>query len=216
LFQDKYGRQTHLVGYGADLNKPGSNNILTKLGLEPDKYILQVAAIVPDKGVHLLVKAYEKLDTDLPLIIVGDTPYMTEYKFEVQSTKDPRIKFLGYIYGKEYRELLANCRLYIHPLLVDGTSPALLQAMAYGSCIVASDLPEIDGSLADAGLRFKTGDVDDLRSKIEYIIDRPDLIKLYRAKARQRIIDHFNWDKVTDEYERISLKLVQISKFSAG
>jgi glycosyltransferase involved in cell wall biosynthesis len=88
------------------------------------------------------VEAYEKLATDLPLVVVGDTPYMTDYKANVKSTKDPRIRFLGYVYGLEYRELLTNCYLYIHPLLVDGTSPALLQAMAYGCCVIASDLPE--------------------------------------------------------------------------
>lgn len=132
LFRERYGRDTPLVGYGADLERPNSKDALAKYGLEPNKYILQVAAIVPDKGVHVLVDAYERLRTEFPLVIVGDTPYMTDYKTKVMSTKDSRIRFLGYVYGLEYREILANCYVYIHPLLVDGTSPALLQAMAHG------------------------------------------------------------------------------------
>jgi glycosyltransferase involved in cell wall biosynthesis len=209
LFREQYGRETPLVGYGADLEKPVTYSALKKYGLSANQYILQVAAIVPDKGVHVLVEAYEKLNTDIPLVIVGDTPYMTEYKAKVQSTTDRRIHFLGYIYGQEYRELLANCQLYIHPLLVDGTSPALLQAMAYGCCIIASDLPEIDGSLADCGPRFKAGDANTLREHMSSMLASPILAQKYGQQARQRIIEHFSWDRVTDEYEALSQRLLK-------
>jgi glycosyltransferase involved in cell wall biosynthesis len=208
LIWEKYQRKTPLVGYGADLDRPRSDVALKKYGLEPNQYILQVAAIVPDKGVHTLVEAYEKLDTELPLVIVGDTPYMTEYKARVRSTRDPRIKFLGYIYGKQYRELVANCYLYIHPLLVDGTSPALLQAMAYGCCIIASDLSEINGSLAETGPRFKAGSSDELRKQMALLLDDPEQAREFGRMARQRIKDYFSWDQVTDEYETLSRRLV--------
>lgn len=207
LFLTHYKRATPLVGYGADLDKPQTRTALQKYGLEVGKYILQVAAIVPDKGVHVLVEAYEKLQTDLPLVIVGDTPYMTDYKAKVQSTPDRRIRFLGYVYGTEYRELLANCFMYIHPLIVDGTSPALLQAMAYGCAIIASDLPEIDGTLADAGPRFTAGDASALREQMACLLADPVRAQAYGRLARQRIIDHFSWDRVTDEYERLSRRL---------
>lgn len=207
LFLEKYGRATPLVGYGADLQKPLSLGALAKFGLAPGNYILQVAAIVPDKGVHVLVEAYEKLKTDMPLVIVGDTPYATEYKTKVQSTKDPRIHFLGYVYGEEYRELLANCYMYIHPLIVDGTSPALLQAMAYGCAIVGSDLPEIDGTLADTGLRFPVSDADALRIQMANLLENPTLVQRLGQLSRQRIIEYFNWERVTDQYEALSEQL---------
>ena len=207
LFQEKYGRQTPLVGYGADLDRPTTRGALEKYGLKPGQYILQVAAIVPDKGVHVLVEAYEKLRTDMPLVIVGDTPYLTDYKKQVQSTTDPRIKFLGYVYGLEYRELLANCYMYIHPLIVDGTSPALLQAMAYGACVIGSDLPEIDGTLADTGPRFPARDADRLREQMALMLANPAQVHDYGRAARQRVIDHFNWDEVTNDYEQLSQKI---------
>jgi glycosyltransferase involved in cell wall biosynthesis len=209
FFEKKYNRVTPLVGYGADLEKPSARRALDKHGVEPGNYILQVAALVPDKGVHVLIEAYEKLETNMPLIIVGDTPYMTEYKTQLQCTKDPRIHFLGYVYGVEYRELLANCCLYIHPLLVDGTSPALLQAMAYGCCIIGSDLPETSWTLADTGPRFTPGDADELRDKMAEMLAHPSRAKEYGQEALRRVRDHFNWDRVTDEYERISEELVE-------
>jgi glycosyltransferase involved in cell wall biosynthesis len=207
LFREKYGRETPLVGYGADLQKPTTTGALAKYGLTANKYILQVAAIVPDKGVHVLVKAYEKLKTDVPLVIVGDTPYATEYKTKVQSSEDKRIRFLGYVYGNEYRELLANCYMYIHPLLVDGTSPALLQAMAYGCAIIGSDLPEIDGTLANTGLRFPVSDAEALRTQMANLLENPTMTSKLGQLAHQRIVKHFNWDRVTDDYEALSMKL---------
>jgi glycosyltransferase involved in cell wall biosynthesis len=100
--------------------------------------------------------------------------------------------------------------LYIHPLIVDGTSPALLQAMAYGCCVIASDLPEIDGTLADAGLRFKSEDSDALRDHMETLLKNPAQSRQYGERARERIIQHFNWERVTDEYEQISLSLLDM------
>lgn len=208
LFRTAYARETALVGYGADLNLPVTRKALAHYGLAPNQYILQVAALVPDKGVHTLVEAYEKLETEMPLVIVGDTPYMSEYKARLQSTQDSRIHFLGYLYGNAYRELLANCYLYIHPLLVDGTSPALLQAMAYGCCIIGSDLPEMDGTLADAGPRFPKGDVAALRAQMAQLLAQPAQVTQYKQKARQRIIDHFSWERVTDAYEALSSQMI--------
>jgi glycosyltransferase involved in cell wall biosynthesis len=208
LFRAKYDRETPLVGYGADHVKPTTCDALTQFGLEPKRYILQVAALVPDKGVHVLVEAYERLETDLRLVIVGDTPYMTAYRARVQSTKDNRIRFLGYLYGLPYRQLLANCYMYIHPLIVDGTSPALLQAMAYRCPVIGSDLPEIDGTLADTGLRFKVGDSNDLCRQMTSLLANPALASELGTKAHQRILSHFNWDSVTDEYERLSMRLL--------
>ncbi len=207
LLRARYSRHTPLVGYGADVDRPLTRDALAKHGLEPGRYILQVAALVPDKGVHLLVEAYEGLATDLPLVIVGDTPYATGFKAKLHATSDRRIRFLGYIYGTEYRELLANCFMYIHPLLVDGTSPALLQAMAYGCCIVASDLPETLCTLGDTGRTFASGDPANLRQRMaELLADRQQTHSLGRS-ARQRVIDRYSWDRVTDEYERLSLRL---------
>jgi glycosyltransferase involved in cell wall biosynthesis len=207
LFRQTYGRDTHMVGYGADLERPKTQAALLKYGLKPHKYILQVGALVPDKGAHVLVEAYEKLKTDIPLVIVGDTPYLTGYKTRVRNTTDSRIRFVGYVFGQEYRELLANCFLYVHPVLVEGTSPALLQAMAYGCPIITSDLPETSWTLGDAGIKFRAGDAGVLGATMAAFLAQPDQAKKWGSKARQRIMDHFTWDQITDQYEALSLKL---------
>ncbi len=207
LFREQYDRATALVGYGADLNVPATREALARYGLEPRKYFLQVAALVPDKGVHIVIEAYRNLKTDMPLVIVGDTPYMSEYKAELMRTADPRVKFLGYVFGLPCQELVANCFAYLHGQLIDGTSPALLQAMAYGCGILAGDLIEINHSLADTGLRYRSQDPADLLDKMTMLVNHPGLAADYGLRARQRVEQKFNWDHVTDAYEQLSFNL---------
>jgi glycosyltransferase involved in cell wall biosynthesis len=206
LFTQDYGRDTDYVTYGANVQPVASTGELEKHGLEPGRYLLQVAAIAPDKGVHLLVEAYEQLETDMPLVIVGDTLYAHEYKARVMATKDGRIRFLGYIYGEACRELVQKAYAYIHPLIVDGTSPALLQAMALGKCVVSTDLPETMGVIGGVAIPFKSEDVDDLQAKLRYVLDNPDKVAECGRLARRRVDERYNWDIVSRQYEALSYK----------
>ncbi len=208
LFKNDYGRDTDYVVYGADDSPVQECGELQRHGLKPGGYFLQVAALVPDKGVHLTVKAYEQLDTDVPLVIVGDTLYAHEYKAELMATKDKRIHFLGYIYGEPCRELVKNAFAYVHPLLVDGTSPALLQAMALGQGIISTDLPETVDVVRDVAFTFKSGDITDLRDKMRSALDHPEQVRRYGELALQRIRQRYNWDIVARQYEALSYRML--------
>ena len=74
--------------------------------------------------------------------------------------------------------------------------------MAYGACVIGSDLPEIDGTLADTGPRFPARDADRLREQMALMLANPAQVHDYGRAARQRVIDHFNWDEVTNDYEQ--------------
>jgi glycosyltransferase involved in cell wall biosynthesis len=206
MFRDQYGLDTEYVVYGANQEPVGDTGECQTHGLVPGKYLVQVGAMVPDKGAHLSVDAYEKIDTEFPLIIVGDTLYAHEYKNRVMSTKDPRIHFLGYIFGEKCRDLVKNAYAYIHPLIVDGTSPALLQAMALGKCVISTDLPETRGVVEDVAILFKSQNVEDLREKIIFALQNPDKVAAYGKLAAQRIEECYNWDVVARQYEALSYK----------
>ena len=208
LFLDDYHRETEYVTYGANTDPVPETGVLEECALRPGNYLLQVAALVPDKGVHLTVEAFEGLETDMLLVIVGDTPYTTEYKAAVMSTTDERIHFLGYIYGERCRELVKNAYAYVHPLIVDGTSPALLQAMALGKCVISTDLPETMGVVEGAAMTFRSEDVADLRAKLQHALDHPDQVAEYGRRARRRVDERYNWDLVARQYEALSSRLL--------
>ena len=73
---------------------------------------------------------------------------------------------LGYVYGAQYRELLAHAYAYIHPLRADGTSPALLQAMGYGSCIVINSNVEALSAVGEAAIPYANNDPGDLARQL--------------------------------------------------
>jgi glycosyltransferase involved in cell wall biosynthesis len=202
-FAEHFGTTSAYVPYGAYLEPEEDTDELERLGFEERRYILFVGRLIPDKGVHLLVKAFEGLKTDMKLAIVGDNPYFPDYIRRLKSTTDPRIKFLGYVFGRPYRQLCSHAYVYAHPLLVDGTSPALLQAMGFGNCILSSAVPEALDVIGDAGFSFRYDDAEDLRRMLQKLIDDPALVEQARHKARQRVAELFNWDRVTAEHEQV-------------
>lgn len=200
-YQDHFHKRTAYIPYGADLTEVTASNALAEYGLDPRGYILFVGRLVPDKGVHLLVEAFEGLQTDLELVIVGDSPLFPDYVRRLKSTQDPRVKFLGYVFGEPYRQLCAHAFIYVQPSLVEGTSPALLAAMGAGNCVVVNGIPENLETIGDAGVAFARNDPLDLCRVLQMLLDRPDTVECYRAKARQRVIPVYNWDTIALKHE---------------
>jgi len=204
---EKFKKDSVFIPYGAPTEKAQTTDILAKYNLTPGKYILYVSRLEPENNAHLVVKAYEKVKTDIPLVIVGDAPYNSEYIKKLKSTKDPRIKFTGYVFGQGYKEFQSNAFFYIQATEVGGTHPALLEAMGYGNCVLANYVPEHTEVLRESGLYFKTSNEADLREKMQYLLDNPNIVEDYRHKAVQRIKEAYTWDRITDSYENMFAKM---------
>jgi glycosyltransferase involved in cell wall biosynthesis len=203
-----YNKHSTFIPYGAPVQRVHTREVLQRLGLSPRKYVLYVSRLEPENNAHLVVRAYEKVKTDLPLVIVGDAPYNADYICELKSTKDSRIIFTGYVFGQGYRELQSHAYFYIQATEVGGTHPALIESMGHGNCVLANDVPEHREVLSDAGWYFTTREPDDLAGKIQLLIDQPQTVERYRALAVRRIEDNYTWDKVTEQYERLFSRLV--------
>ena len=180
------------------MDPPASTAYLESIGLHRRGYVLFVGALVPDKGPDILIDGYRKVPGDMPLVIVGDSPFAPEYRQHLRESaaKDPRIRMLGYVYDEKYRELVAHAYAYVHPLRSDGTSPALLQAMGYGSCIVINSLPEALSAVGDAALPFAHNDSDDLARQLQRVLADEELARSLREKALERVRAEYNWDDV--------------------
>jgi glycosyltransferase involved in cell wall biosynthesis len=197
------------IPYGADLERPEGVEQLEELGLHPRGYLLFVGALVADKGPDILLDAYRDVPGDMPLVVVGDSPFAPEYRQRLHESaaQDGRVRMLGYIYGEAYRQLVANAYAYVHPARKEGTSPALLQAMGYGNCIVANSIPETLAVAGDAAITFARDEPADLARQLERVIADPDLVDSHRHKALDRVRSKYSWDEVAashrDVYERV-------------
>ena len=197
------------IPYGADVEPPTGTEHLDALGLEPRGYLLFVGALVPDKGPDTLVEAYRKVGGDMPLVVVGDSPFAPEFRRRLHedAARDERIRMAGYVYGDAYRELVANAYAYVHPPRSEGTSPALLQAMGYGNCVICNELPEALRVVGDAAITFAQNDPDDLARRLERVLTEPELVAEYRRRSLDRVRDEYSWDDVAarhrEVYERV-------------
>lgn len=204
-YRDRYGKRTEFIPYGMNARVLPAGATLARLGLEPGRYVLYVSRLEPENNAHIVMDGYVASGIDLPLVVVGDAPYATDYKrsLEMRSVAHPGIRMTGYIFGDGYAELQSNAALYVQATEVGGTHPALVEAMGRGACIVANDVPEHREVLGDAGRYYTRNDAGALGAAMRGLINDPAQRASLGAAAAARGKASFSWDHVTDEYERL-------------
>jgi glycosyltransferase involved in cell wall biosynthesis len=198
-YRDSYGRETTFFPYGTEITTVAEDGFLGSLDLQPGRFILYVSRLEPENNADVVIQAYAGVDTDLPLAVVGDAPYASDYIASLHAMADPRVRFLGAIYGHGYRVLQSNATVYVQATEVGGTHPALVEAMGFGNAILANDVPEHRETLGEAG-RYYRG-VDGLRTSLQELLAAPaERDRLARA-AQARATELFGWDAIATRYE---------------
>jgi len=205
-YRDRFGSQPAYIPYGStvDLLPPGET--LAEYGLEKDKYVLFVGRLVPENCAHHVVEAFRTLDTNYKCVIVGDAAYAESYiaSLKARADGDSRIVFTGYVFGDGYHELGSNAYISVESSGVGGTHPALVEAMAFGSCVVVHNTPENLETVDDAGLAYDgQRGAESLASLLRKLLDDPDLVREYQGRALTRAHAAYDWEVVTDAYERL-------------
>lgn len=210
-FADTYGRQTVLIPNG--INSPQMKNakiIKEKYGLEGQDYLLFLARLVPEKGVHTLLAAYEKSEVTIPLVIAGGSSHSGEYCQKIEKMAEKinagglqKAIMTGFVQGEELEELYSNASLYILPSEIEGMPLSLLEAMSYGNLCLTSDIPENTDVTQEHGVAFTTGDVDALSEKIVELCTNMAVLrkeeKYKSERIRQYILVRYNWDAVVTQ-----------------
>ncbi len=211
-----YRCQSSVIAYGGTAIKKDSGLVLSSLGIHPEKYILYVSRLEPENNALGVIKAYGLSECNLPLVVVGDAPYATSYKeslkleaSKIMSTNGEnntekntakKVIFAGFKFGADYHELQSHCYLYIQATEVGGTHPALVEAMAYGNCVIANGTPENVEVLGDAGVFYSVNDFAELAKRLSYLVghteERGRLQKLAKARADKE----YSWERICDQY----------------
>jgi glycosyltransferase involved in cell wall biosynthesis len=197
----KFRRETVYIPYGAAPPRSRGTATLARFGLEPGKYVLYVGRFVPENKVHLLVAAYRKVRSDLPLVVVGGSNYEDEFVRRVKEMADARVVFTGYVFGDGYDELRTHATTMVVPHGSGGTHPVLVEALAAGQCVIVNDNPENREVVGAAGLYFdEAAGEDDLAAKLQLALDDDALAAQMRthAVARAQI---YSWERVAKAYE---------------
>ena len=206
-YRGRYGRITTMIRYGVEPRPIVSHPVLNELRLEPRRYFLYVSRFEPENNPHRVVAAYAQVGGDLPLVMVGDAPYASDFIAGMKRNADPRVRFPGAVYGDRYRGLLSSALATVHATEVGGTHPALVEAMGYGNCVLVNDEPANRETAAEAAIYFDVRDQASLTAAFEQAAGDSVRARLLGERAARRAASEFNWDRVADQYEELFRRL---------
>lgn len=202
VYLEEFAAESTVIAYGANIRYSKNPSLIDKWNLQKNDYYLIVGRLIPDNNALFILKEFVSSSSKKKLVIVGDVPYQDEYAANIKSIRDERVLFTGYVTNPdELAELYHNCFAYFHGHEYGGTNPTLLKALAYGCSIIAIDTVFSREVLMDGayGLFFKK-ETEALKNLICAIEIEPDRLSEFREKSRQRIAEHYTWDKIASQY----------------
>jgi len=205
-FRNTYKVDVKYVPSTTRFNDPREPDKIKQYGLEKDGYILFVARLTPQKGLHYLLEAFKRVKTDKKLVIAGDVDPGDDlggYVTKLKAMADPRVVFLGWVYGDLLDELYSSAYLFVLPSETEGLSVSLLEAINFGCGVLVSDIPENLDALREYGFSFKNADVTDLAGVIQHLVDHPEEIAAKRGKGTEYVRKRYGVSPVVDSLESI-------------
>ncbi len=147
--------------------------------------------IVPHKGVHLLIEAFQRLKKQpgsCKLILYGEISAQDSYqqKLQAQTSHNPDIVYAGPYRNQDVGQVLSQVDVVVVPSVWYENYPVvILEALAQKTPVVATDLGGITELVTHDrdGLLFPVGDVGALTKQLQRLLDEPELL----ARLRQGI-----------------------------
>jgi glycosyltransferase involved in cell wall biosynthesis len=150
-----------------------------------EPFVLYAGRLSPEKGIRELVEATRHL----PLVVAGDGPL----RALVPET-------LGFLPHSELERLYNRAAVVVLPSLHEGIPVCLLEAMAHGRAVVATNVGGMPELIQDGytGILVEPGDPGALRLAIERLLADSELRHNLGLAARARVRQICSWDKVID------------------
>jgi len=192
-----------------------SKKILPKF--EPGNYMLYFGRISHEKGINILLDAFEKLKrknskASVPLYIVGKL-YGREaerLKTRVYSNSNKNIEILGAFKKSQLYQIIRNAAFIIVPSICYENMPnVVLESFSLGKPVIGSRIGSIPELVKheETGLLFEPANSDDLAEKMQWIIEHPkECIKMGK-NARKLVENKYNpelhYKKIIDVYKYV-------------
>jgi glycosyltransferase involved in cell wall biosynthesis len=178
-----------------------------------DKTILSyMGRLIDGKGVKDLILALENLkDKNFVLFIIGDGSQKSSLKkLAIKKELSDKIIFLGHKNHNEAMGILKTSDIVINPSYTEGLPTSVIEAALCKKAIIATNVggtPEIITGDGD-GYLIEPKNIEQLRNKLEKLIDNKRLINSFGKSAYNEVVNKFNWETNITIYKKIFIKLV--------
>ncbi len=197
------------------LDRSTVDSLAQKFNLDPStQTIIGTAARLSEaKGLTYLLQAFAKVAKDksnLRLVIagVGELEQQLKQQAEDLGIADRTI-FAGYV--NNLPELMSLFNFFVLPSLQEACSLACAEAMAQQKTVVGTSIGGIVEQVADGqtGFIVPPQDVDSLTEKLQYLLDRPELVDEFARNGRKRYEELFALDRMLIKTEDLYTKLIE-------
>lgn len=171
--------------------------------------IVSTNRMEPVKGMTYLMDAIPLiLDkyNQVTFLVAGDGSQLEKFedKMKKYTNNSRKVIFTGRLTNQEIKRVVNAADIYVQPSLMEGCSIAIIEAMACGKPVVASDVggnPDIISK--ETGLLVPAKSVEALKEAIEFCIKNPEKCLLMGKKSRERVEQQLNWAFLAQEIEQI-------------
>jgi len=172
-----------------------------------NKYILFACGRLDStKGLHHLINAFNSIETDLKLVIIGDFNHDLQYSSIIFNSinLNQNIIVFNRLFDKNTLNLIiASSFMFVFPSEIEAMSMMLLEVIAQETRLICSNIPENIAVVGhDYPYLFTNKNSFDLSQKILNMIDDPQTTRL-KQKLYEKIITEFNWEKISKQYEKL-------------
>ena len=209
------GQPVHTVPKGVDVERfrPTGSNVRAELGLDGKRVILSVARFVPIKNVALLVDAMAivaERDALAHLLLVGEGPELRSLRGQVDRLGlQRRVTFAGHVRHDQLAPFYRTADLFALASEFDNSPNVVLEAMACGLAVVATDVGGVSEYVAagKGGELVPARDASALAGALGTWLDEAPRRRDAAAFNRQRMVQQFSWrvssERLLDVYNRV-------------
>ncbi len=177
-------------------NEKNKQNILNNLSLKQKKYLLTVSRSDVRKNYHTLIRAYSTIKEKAPPLVIIDSSakrfvlMKTIERFQLQD----KINIISNINNEVLSEIYKNATLFIYPSYAEGFGIPVIEAMASGLCVIASNTTSLKEIGQGAVFFINPNNPNEIANAIQALLKDDELRKKHEILSVNRASE-FSWDE---------------------
>ncbi|MBO4580961.1 MAG: glycosyltransferase family 4 protein [Bacteroidales bacterium] len=162
----------------------------------PEQYVLMVGNIEPRKNILSVIKAMEKQQLSLPLVIVGkETRYALQLKAYVKENGLSGIYFYHHVDNQELASFYTLAQMLVYVSWFEGFGIPIVEAMHSGTPVITGNHSCFQETAGKAALYADVENIDDIAEKISTLANDTSLQKTMTAEGYEQV-KKFDADKI--------------------